>query len=61
LSKNITASVNSEHPKKDLALIGNKFEDTCQKLVKNHRPKNSKKKRKEVSKYGKKHFKIFFP
>jgi hypothetical protein len=51
--------VNSEHPKKDLALIGNKFEETCQKLVKNHTQKLPKKK-KEVSKYGKKKIQFFF-
>jgi hypothetical protein len=59
-SKNITGSVNSEHPKKDLAFIGNKFEETCQKLVKNHRPKNSKKKKRKVSKHGKTTIQFFF-
>jgi len=52
--------VNSEHPKKDLALIGNKFEDTCQKLVKNHRPKNTKKEKKRSVKIWKKTFQNFF-
>jgi hypothetical protein len=52
--------VNSEHLKKDLALIGNKFEETCQKLVKTHQPKNSKKKKRKVSKYGKKTIQNFF-
>jgi len=52
--------VNSEHPKKDLALIGNKFEETCQKLVKNHRPKNSPQKRKKCQNMEKNNSKNYF-
>jgi hypothetical protein len=52
--------VNSEHPKKDLALIGNKFEETCQKLVKNHRPKNSKRKKNSAKIWKKNNSSFYF-